>query len=100
MDHGDTTATLKRADPFDPAFIEHMIPHHEGAIRMSRALLPNTDDRELRDLAESIVSAQPREIEHTRALGEEHYGDASAPRAGHERQARTKMRTRAERPGG
>jgi uncharacterized protein (DUF305 family) len=78
MDHGDAAAKLERADPFDRAFIDHMIPHHEGAIRMSRAVLPKTEDRELRDLAESIVRAQAREIEEMRAVRAEHYGRAAA----------------------
>jgi uncharacterized protein (DUF305 family) len=83
MDHGDAAATLERADPFDRAFIDHMIPHHEGAVRMARAVFPKTDDRELRDLAESIVSAQKREIEEMRAIREEHYGRAAQePRRG------------------
>jgi uncharacterized protein (DUF305 family) len=99
MGHGDATATLKRADPFDPVFIDHMIPHHEGAIRMARVVLPKTADPELRKLAGSIVTAQKREIEHMRALREEHYGDASPRGAGHERHAKTTaMPTRAERP--
>ena len=82
MDHGDAAATLKRADPFDRAFIDHMIPHHEGAIRMARVVLPETDDAELRELAENIITAQKREIEDMRAVREKHYGNAS-PRGGH-----------------
>ena len=83
MDHGDAAATLERADPFDRAFIDHMIPHHQGAVRMARVVLPKTDDPELRDLAENIITAQKREIEDMRAVREKHYGDASAPGASH-----------------
>jgi uncharacterized protein (DUF305 family) len=86
MDHGDAGATLKRADPFDRAFIDHMIPHHEGAIRMARVVLPKTDDRELRELAENIITAQKREIEEMRAVRKRHYG-SSAPEPGHEKGA-------------
>ena len=82
MDHGDAAATLEHADPFDRAFIDHMIPHHEGAVRMARVVLPKTDDPELRELADNIITAQKREIEDMRAVREKHYGDAS-PRAGH-----------------
>jgi uncharacterized protein (DUF305 family) len=86
MDHGDAAATLERADPFDRAFIDHMIPHHEGAVRMARVVLPKTDAAELRELAENIVTAQRREIADMRAAREKHYGDASPGGAGHGRQ--------------
>ena len=100
MSHGDAAATLKRADPFDPAFIDHMIPHHEGAMRMARAVLPKTDDPELRELAENIITAQRGEIADMRAVREEHYGDAAARGAGDQRQAAKGDRdaTRADRP--
>ena len=83
MDHGDAAATLERADPFDRAFIDHMIPHHEGAVRMARVVLPKTDDPELRELADNIITAQKREIEDMRAVREKHYGDASPQGGGH-----------------
>jgi uncharacterized protein (DUF305 family) len=86
MEHGDAAATLARADPFDRAFIDHMVPHHEGAIRMARVVLPKTNDPELRELAEGIVTAQKREIEAMRAVRREHYGEPSPPGSGHERQ--------------
>lgn len=62
MDHGDAAAELEDAEPFDPAFAEEMIGHHRGAIAMARAVLPETDDPELRRLARSIIAEQTREI--------------------------------------
>ena len=38
---------LKDAKPFDRAFIDEMIPHHQGAIRMARAELAKGSDPEL-----------------------------------------------------
>ena len=64
---GDAAA-LESADPFDRAFVEMMIPHHEGAIRMARAELSRGKHPELKRLAKDIVDAQAREIETMRAM--------------------------------
>jgi uncharacterized protein (DUF305 family) len=40
-----------------------MIPHHESAIAMAEVARDNTDDPEIREIANDIVSAQEREIE-------------------------------------
>jgi uncharacterized protein (DUF305 family) len=61
MAHMDSTRQLKRARPFDKAFIDEMISHHQGAIRMARAV-DKTSDEELGALAAAIVAAQSREI--------------------------------------
>lgn len=54
---------LAKADPFDRAFIDDMIPHHESAIVMAEVARENSDDPEIREIANDIVSAQEREIE-------------------------------------
>lgn len=64
---GDTAA-LTTADPFDPAFVEMMIPHHEGAITMAQAELAKGQNAELKKLAEAIISAQSKEIGEMRAF--------------------------------
>lgn len=60
MDHDATM--LESAKPFDPAFMRMMLPHHEGALTMSRAELAKGKDAELRELARQIIAAQQREI--------------------------------------
>jgi uncharacterized protein (DUF305 family) len=54
--------TLKTAQPFDKAFMEAMIPHHQGVIHMSQQVLQTTQRREIQELAHSIISAQQAEI--------------------------------------
>ena len=74
----DTNEMLKKADPFDRAFIDEMVPHHTGAVRMAKVVLESTEDAGIRKLAEAIVSAQEREITEMNDFREKEYG-APAP---------------------
>lgn len=56
----------KTGDAFDQAFIEGMIPHHQGAIDMARAAQQSAKHQEIKDMAEDIISAQQREIDMMR----------------------------------
>ena len=60
--------SLETARPFDAAFVEQMIPHHEGAVRMARIELERGGDPELQALAREIIEEQEREIEVMRSL--------------------------------
>lgn len=53
---------LHRADPFDRKFIDMMVAHHEGAMRMARAELKRGKVGELREIARSILRMQGKEI--------------------------------------
>jgi uncharacterized protein (DUF305 family) len=75
MGHMDSTAELKQARPFDKALIDEMIPHHQGAIRMARAVRDETADDEIRSLARAIVTAQSNEIEAMKDWREAWYGE-------------------------
>jgi uncharacterized protein (DUF305 family) len=44
-----------------------MIPHHEGAVKMSRELLAKGEHAELKSLAEQIIKAQEAEIKQMQA---------------------------------
>lgn len=61
MDH-DMSHLMNAAD-FDRAFVEMMIPHHQGAITMSAVLFDRGCNPQVRRLARQIVAAQKREIE-------------------------------------
>jgi uncharacterized protein (DUF305 family) len=54
---------LANNNPFDKAFIDAMIPHHQSAIEMAQVALEESDKPRIQELAKNIVTAQQREIE-------------------------------------
>lgn len=58
---------LRAADPFDQAFIDAMIPHHESAIKQAQAAVTQAEHEEVRELARSIVERQQLEITQMQA---------------------------------
>jgi uncharacterized protein (DUF305 family) len=72
-----TTDSLRTARPFDRAFIDMMIPHHQGAIRMARAELEHGRNAELRTIARKVIAAQTREIVRMTTWRTRWYGAAS-----------------------
>ena len=69
-------AELAQARPFDRAFIDAMVPHHQGAIHMARRELASGRNAEVRRLARRIVKAQKKEIADMKAWRKRWY---SAP---------------------
>jgi len=65
---------LSKADSFDKAFLEQMIPHHQMAIMMSRMAGGATGRPEMRDFTQSIIDTQSREIEQMQEWYREWYG--------------------------
>ncbi len=54
---------LRDAETFDLAFIEAMTAHHEQAIEAGQIALEESDNPDIRTLAEAIISSQQAEIE-------------------------------------
>jgi uncharacterized protein (DUF305 family) len=68
MDMAADVAALRAAsEPFDQAFIDAMIDHHQSAIDASQAALERAGREEIRQLAQAILDAQQREIDQMRA---------------------------------
>ena len=68
---------LRNANPFDKAFIDMMIPHHQAAIRMARVELAKGSDAKAKQLATAIIDAQAREIRAMNKHRTEEFGAAS-----------------------
>src|SRR5215213_7702122 len=64
---------LANQKPFDEAFLDAMIPHHQSAIEMAQVALEKSDNPKIKELAENIISAQQREIEQMREWRMEWY---------------------------
>ena len=62
---------IKAQDP-DVAFVSGMIPHHQGAIDMARAVLKYGKDEKVKTWAGQIIKAQEAEIAEMQAWLKEH----------------------------
>jgi uncharacterized protein (DUF305 family) len=67
----------------DEVFLRLMIPHHEAAIPMSRALIQRSDNEAVTGLAESIIPSQSSEIEIMRQMRRERDLEPIAGGEGH-----------------
>jgi uncharacterized protein (DUF305 family) len=56
------STTLRTAKPFDREFIDMMIPHHQGAIRMARVEETKGKSPALKMIAADMIEAQSKEI--------------------------------------
>ena len=58
---------LENAQPFDKAFIDAMMPHHQSAITMATDAQKQAKHKEIKDLAGQIIAAQQKEIDQMKA---------------------------------
>jgi uncharacterized protein (DUF305 family) len=65
--------SLVDENPFDEAFIDAMIPHHQSAVEMAMVANQESDNPRIKDLAANIVSAQEREITQMQRWREQWY---------------------------
>lgn len=64
--HGPMMEGIGNRDP-DVAFVQGMIPHHQGAVDMARIQLRHGTDPRMRQFAQEIISAQEHEIAEMKA---------------------------------
>jgi uncharacterized protein (DUF305 family) len=69
--HAGMEGAPRTGDP-DRDFVTQMIPHHQGAIDMAKALLVHGKDPALQRLAKEIITDQRSEIDLMRAWLEAH----------------------------
>ena len=63
----------------DKAFIDAMVPHHQGAIAMAEVALKNAEHEEIKELSRNIVSTQQSEIEELKSIKKEEFGTSNVP---------------------
>jgi uncharacterized protein (DUF305 family) len=61
-------AAVRASGQPDRDFLAAMVPHHQGAIDMAKAILLVTTDPRIRNLAQSIITEQQYEIELMQSL--------------------------------
>lgn len=76
MDDGMRRAPMTGEPGHD--FVTMMIPHHQGAIDMAKAILVHSTDPELRNLAQGIIAEQQNEIRIMQAWLQRHKAGAPA----------------------
>lgn len=70
MDDGMLRAPMNGGSNHD--FITMMLPHHQGAVDMAKAVLLYTDDPEIRNLALGIITEQQVDIKVMEAWLQHH----------------------------
>jgi uncharacterized protein (DUF305 family) len=80
MNMAQDVETLRGApEPFDKAFVDAMIPHHQSAIDAAQIAQRQAAHQEIKDLATAIIGAQQREIAQMQAWRLAWYGAAESP---------------------
>jgi uncharacterized protein (DUF305 family) len=88
MDHGQMgmgsggmakQMIMENGEYSDEAFIDAMVPHHQGAIAMAEGALKNAEHEEIKELSRNIVSTQQSEIEELKSIKKEEFGTSQVP---------------------
>jgi uncharacterized protein (DUF305 family) len=88
MDHGSMgmgsggmarQMIMEKGKYSDKAFIDAMVPHHQGAIAMAEVALKNAEHEEIIQLSRNIISSQQAEIEELKSIKREEFGTSNMP---------------------
>lgn len=77
MDYGMQHAPMNGDAEHD--FVTMMLPHHQGAVDMAKAVLLYSQDPEIRNLALGIIAEQQNEIQVMQAWLKRHGHPSTAP---------------------
>jgi uncharacterized protein (DUF305 family) len=69
----DVKALRNAPEPFDLAFIDYMIVHHESALEAGEAALKQASREEIKTMAAAILDVQQKEIDQLKAWREAWY---------------------------
>jgi uncharacterized protein (DUF305 family) len=69
----------KNGEYSDEAFIDAMVPHHQGAIAMAKVALKNAEHEQIKELSRNILASQQAEIEELKAIKKEEFGTSDVP---------------------
>src|SRR5215218_1783853 len=88
MDHGSMgmgskgmakQMVMENGEYSDEAFIDAMVPHHQGAIAMAEVALKNAEHEKIIQLSRNIISSQQAEIEELKSIKKEEFGTSNVP---------------------
>jgi uncharacterized protein (DUF305 family) len=83
MDHGSggmaSGMLMENGRYSDERFIDAMVPHHQGAVKMARVALENAEHGEIIQLSENIISTQQAEIKELKSIKQEEFGTSEVP---------------------
>lgn len=87
MDHGAMNHNMMNMDlgsadeNFDLRFVDAMIPHHQGAVKMAQEALQKSKRPEIKKLAQSIIADQDKEIAQMQQWRKSWYANVTTPMA-------------------
>src|SRR5215207_2483253 len=83
MDHGSggmaSGMLMKHGKYSDERFIDVMVPHHEGAIDMTRVARKHAEHPEIEQLADNIITTLRAEIKELESIKREEFGTSRVP---------------------
>ncbi len=74
MNMGTDIKNLQTASPFDKAFLNAMIPHHQSAIAAGKIAKDKGDHPEIKTLAGNIITSQQKELDQMQQWLKAWYG--------------------------